>query len=79
MKKGSCERDFPFLKDGTERDRDEYEWRIARKPTGDLLFTALDAAKAIVAMPENTNTRYYAQEIESIISEIIERRDRGVS
>ena len=79
MKKSSCDKVFPFIKDGQERDRDEYEWRVARKPTGDLLFTALDAAKAIVAMPENTNTRYYAQEIESILSEILERRDRGVS
>ena len=79
MKKGYCSREFPFIKDAQERDRDEYEWRVARKPTGDLLFTALDAAKAVIAMPENTNVRYYAQEIESILSEILERRDRGVS
>ena len=79
MKKGSCERDFPFLKDGTERDREEYEWRVARKTTGDLLRTALEAARAVIALPDGVNTRYYAQEIESILSEILERRDRGVS
>ena len=79
MKKGSCDKEFPFLKDGQERDREEYEWRVARKTTGDLLFTALDAARAVISMPENTNVRYYAQEIESILSEILERRDRGVS
>ena len=78
MKK-SCDKEFPFLKDGQERDRAEYEWRVARKPTGDLLFTALDAARAVVALPDGVNTRYYAQEIESILSEILERRDRGVS
>ena len=78
MKK-SCDKEFPFLKDGQERDRAEYEWRVARKPTGDLLFTALDAARAVVALPDGVNTRYYAQEIESILSEILERRERGVS
>ena len=79
MKKGSCDKEFPFLKDGQERDREEYEWRVARKTTGDLLFTALDAARAVIALPDGVNTRYYAQEIESILSEILERRDRGVS
>lgn len=78
MKK-SCDKEFPFLKDGQERDRAEYEWRVARKTTGDLLFTALDAARAVVALPDGVNTRYYAQEIESILSEILERRERGVS
>ena len=79
MKKSSCDKEFPFLKDGIERDRDEYEWRVARKTTGDLLYTALDSARAVIALPEGVNTRYYAQEIESILSEILERRDRGVS
>ena len=78
MKKSSCDK-FPFMKDGQERDREEYEWRVARKSTGDLLCTALDAAKAIISLPDGVNTRYYAQEIESILSEILERRDRGVS
>ena len=78
MKK-SCDKEFPFLKDGQERDRAEYEWRVARKTTGDLLSTALDAARAVIALPDGVNTRYYAQEIESILSEILERRERGVS
>ena len=79
MKKGSCDKEFTFVKDSQERDREEYEWRVARKTTGDLLYTALDAAKAVIALPDGVNTRYYAQEIESILSEILERRDRGVS
>ena len=52
MKKSSCDKEFPFMKDGQERDRAEYEWRVARKTTGDLLYTALDKVVALnVCLP----------------------------